>query len=214
MAAISSQREIGMYSDRSAGTPITGDKSISESTLKELATFILDNNYEREFDEQGLRSLKVAPLTCDEVKFGIRLINDHPLITVVENELNQSETGGTRITMIREIYVKDLQQVGAASDRGIVLANLEAGRKIKTITVSQKAFEALNRYKTQLERTSRRYQSTGYQSLSDSEEVRWNCSCWERGCAPDLAKFIASSACCLYSFIELIRVIDYRNKEN
>jgi len=146
-AAILSQREINIHSDRSAGTPISGDKEISESTLKQLARFLLNNNYELNYDTRMLRNLTITPLSADEVRFGIRLIHEHPLVTVVENELNKSESGGTLITMERTISVKEMHQFGVASYSGIALSNLEAGASIKIITVSKNALDALNNYK-------------------------------------------------------------------
>ncbi len=151
-AAISSQREISIHSDRREGRTLNGDKEVSEVTLKSLAGFILDNNYELNFNKQMLRNLRITPLTCDEIKFGIRLINDHPLIAVVENKENKNRSGGISVTMERTLSVRELHQIGIAADSGLALGSLEAGSSIKIITVSQQAFDALNRYKSQLER--------------------------------------------------------------
>ncbi len=145
-AAISSQREISIHSNRNEGRTLNGDKEVSESTLGKLARFLLNNNYEQNYDKQMLRNLTITPLSADEVRFGISLIHEHPLVTVVENELNESESGGTLVTMERTISVRDIHQFGIASDSGIALANLEAGASIKIITVSKQAFDALDRH--------------------------------------------------------------------
>ncbi len=145
-AAISSQREISIHSNRNEGTPLNGDKEVSESTLRELARFLLNNNYEQNYDREMLRNLTITPLSADEVRFGIRLIHEHPLVAVVENELNESESGLTLVTMERTISVRDMHQFGIASDSGLALGSLEAGASIKIITVSKQALDALNRH--------------------------------------------------------------------
>ncbi len=200
-AAISRETEIRIHSDRREGIPISGDKVISESTLENLAIFILDNNYELDYDRQTLRNLKITPLTCDEIKFGIRLIENHPLIVVIENRENKDISGQIKITMERTIYIKDLHRFGIASDSGLALGSLEAGASIKIITVSKNAWNALNRYKAKLERDSYRptfrsitYQGS-YQPLLHREE-----SCCEKlsSCIPDnccRSKVICYIAC-------------------
>ena len=82
MAAVSSvgYNEISIKSDRSAGRPLKGKKEMSEVTLKELATFLLDNNYEHFYSRQSLENLKIRPLSLNEIRFGIQLIQNHPLI--------------------------------------------------------------------------------------------------------------------------------------
>ena len=197
--AISSQREISIHSDRSAGTPISGDKEISEATLKNLASFILDNDYELNYDSQTLRNLKIKPLSCDEIKFGIRLINGHPLITVVENKENKDRSGLIRVTMKRTISIRDLHRFGIASDSGLALGSLEAGASIKIITVSQNAWDALNRYKSQLERRESYrprpvYVAPVYQRREEHRPLLHR----ERSCCSDLCSFFSSDKCCDY----------------
>ncbi len=207
-AAISSQREISLHSDRSPGTPISGDKEISEATLENLASFILDNDYELNYDSQTLRNLKIKPLTCDEIKFGIRLINGHPLIAVVEDKENISISGRTRITMERTIYIKDLHRFGIASDSGLALGSLEAGASIKIVTVAQVAWDALNRYKAKLERDAYapRYSfsnyGTGYHSLHDPVE-RISCSLVAKACT-GLCCCLGITGAALYGIINHI----------
>jgi len=145
-AAISSERVISIHSNRSEGRSLYGDKEVSEATLEKLANFILDNNYEQNYDTRMLRNLTITPLSVDEVRFGISLIHEHPLVTVVENELNESESGGTLVTMERTISVRDMHQFGITSNSGIALGSLESSGSIKIITVSKQAFDTLDRY--------------------------------------------------------------------
>ncbi len=153
MAAVSSvsYQEISIHSDRSAGRPLNGDKEMSEATLKNLANFILDNNYEHFYSRESLESLKIRPLSLNEIKFGIRLIQNHPLIQVVSNDENMDESGIPLITMRREIAIRNLSRFGITSENITGIVDLEAGATIKVITVSQNAWNALNRYKEKLE---------------------------------------------------------------
>jgi len=197
-AAISRETEISIGSDRREGIPISGDKIISESTLENLAIFILDNNCELDYDRQTLMNLKIHPLTCDEIKFGIRLIKNHPLISVIENSENKDIAGQIKITMERTIYIKDLHRFGIASDSGLALGSLEAGTSIKIITVSENAWNALNRYKTKLERKSYSsvFRTIAYQGASQPLLHRER-SCCEKlsSCIPD--KCCSEVGCCI-----------------
>ncbi len=153
MAASSSvgYQEISIHSDRSAGRPLNGNKEMSEVTLKELATFLLDNNYEHFYSRESLESLKIRPLSLNEIRFGIRLIQNHPLIQIVSNDENMSESGRPRVTMEREIAIRNLSRFGITSENITGIVDLEAGATIKVITVSQNAWNSLHNYKKRLE---------------------------------------------------------------
>ncbi len=144
-------QEISIHSDRSAGRPLNGNKEMSEVTLKELAKFILDNNYEHFYSRESLNKLKVKPLSLNEIKFGIRLIQNHPLIQVVSNDENMDESGMPLVTMRREIAIRNLSRFGITSENITGIVDLEAGATIKVITVSQNAWKALHNHKKRLE---------------------------------------------------------------
>ncbi len=160
----------------------------------------MDNNYELDYEKRILRNLKITPLSCDEIKFGIRLIDGHPLIAVIENKENKDRSGLIRFTMERTISIRDLHRFGIASDSGLALGSLEAGASIKIVTVSQNAWDALNRYKSQLERRDAYslrsvYVAPEYQRRGERQPLLHR----ERSCCSDLCSFFSVDKCCDYA---------------
>ncbi|PIS00496.1 MAG: hypothetical protein COT84_07185 [Chlamydiae bacterium CG10_big_fil_rev_8_21_14_0_10_35_9] len=154
MSAIGlSHTSITIDSDRSPGVRLHGDKELTEVTMKEMANFLLNNgNYAAGYSITSLRNLTIKPLSADEIRFGIRVINEHPLLFPnFSNEANTDRSGLIRVTMKRTLTVTELRTLGAdLRDVSVFLG--EAKRtSIKALTISKNAWSAVHSYLKQLE---------------------------------------------------------------
>ncbi|MGD2168793.1 MAG: hypothetical protein PVI40_00960 [Chlamydiota bacterium] len=172
-----SHTSITIDSDRSPGVRLHGDKELTEATMKEMANFLLNNgNYAAGYSTASLRNLRVEPLSAEEIRYGIRVIKDHPLlIPNFSNEANTDRSGLIRVTMKRTFTITELQAYGAKlQDIRVFLGEVER-TSFKVLTISKNAWSAVHRHLKKVEDSERAnnwfisYQ-TGYRRLPPPRE--------------------------------------------
>ncbi len=135
-------------------TRIEGDQVISEQTIKQVALFLL-KEYSKIFNvdqTRELRALTIAPLSLEEVQFGLQLIEKVPFIQVGSDELNRTPSGHHLLT--REMEVSYNRKSSTVVLTPSFLTGLESNRelaKVKMINIPQKGFDIIKRWAKSLE---------------------------------------------------------------
>lgn len=167
------QGEIGRVHHENV-TKVTGDREITENTIRELAkTKLMPELVKLNTDNRrNFNLMQGYSLTSAKCQAAIDLINDNNLIDVVQDEENLHEQSGLHVFVWEKIkYISAQQVVGVAVDEQMIAATKGGALPYPCIDISKSAYEAMNRYVEVLkeqETRTRTYHTVSYSASSDS----------------------------------------------
>jgi len=174
------------------GTRINGDRALSEEACDKIATFVLEH-HPNSYNSREINYLKVKPLNSSDLELAISIIDSRTTRVVrVDNEVNRDPRDGL-------VYVATKSELRQGSDFCAALikdgrlsvAALSSAAKIEFLFISQNAYNALRRYKAQVEKNlySRLlYQAPAYQRREERQMLLPR----EKGCCEKVSDCVSS----------------------
>lgn len=144
--ALARQREISVGIDSKQYRSVTlenDEKKIAADVISNVANFVMNqvNDYDA---RRALSQLKAMPLCLEQCELVNKLIEDHPGIMVVENEVNYHEESGLyKFCWERTLNINSSDTLALIGEEGIAALRQQGKVSLELLTITNTANNAL-----------------------------------------------------------------------